>query len=55
MQFNQIVFGLKKYNAEKLIKTTSEIIKQLAKTAYCHDIDTADCPELTLDDFKNYD
>ena len=50
-QFEQIVHGLRYYDADKLIVTINQIIAQLSKTSYCQGIDISDCPQIDMDDF----
>lgn len=53
-QFEQIVYGLQYYDADKLIVTINQIIDQLSKTSYRHGIDISDCPPIDMDDFLDY-
>lgn len=50
-QFEQIVFGLKHYDADRLIVTINQIIDQLSNTSYRYGIDISDCPRLSTEDF----
>lgn len=50
-QFEQIVYGLQYYDADKLIVTINQIIDQLSKTSYRYGIEISDCPKLEMDDF----
>lgn len=50
-QFEQIIYGLQFYNADKLIPFIDLIREQLSKTAYRYGIDVSDCPKLTMEDF----
>lgn len=52
-QFEQIVHGLRYYDADKLIVTINQIIAQFSKTSYCQGIDISDCPQIDMDDFGN--
>ncbi|MDY6339788.1 MAG: ATP-binding protein [Saccharofermentans sp.] len=51
-QFDQIIFGLRNYDANELIGSVAEIITQISKNSIRHGIDTSNCPNLTMDDFK---
>ena len=50
-QFEQIIYGLQFYDAERLIPFIEQIREQLSKTAYRYGIDVSDCPKLTMADF----